>query len=92
MNKSELVSRMAELAGVTKVQAERGLDALIQAITETVEKEKAVRLVGFGSFEVVRRAERKVRNPRTGEPLKIASKKVVKFRAGKKLREVILKS
>jgi len=89
MNKSELVSKMAELAGVTKVQAERGLDALIQAITEAVEKGSAVRLVGFGSFEVVRRAERKGRNPRTGEPLKIEAKKVVKFRAGKRLREPV---
>jgi DNA-binding protein HU-beta len=92
MNKSELVSKIAELAGVTKVQAERGFDALIQAITEAVEKGKAVRLVGFGSFEVVRRAERKVRNPRTGEPLKIVSKKVVKFRAGKELNDAALKS
>jgi DNA-binding protein HU-beta len=92
MNKSELVSKMAELAGVTKVQAERGLDALIQAITEAVERGEAVRLVGFGSFEVVKRAERAGRNPRTGEPLKIASKKVVRFRAGKKLNEAVLKS
>jgi DNA-binding protein HU-beta len=92
MNKAELVSKMAELAGVTKVQAERGLDALIQAITETVEKGEAVRLVGFGSFEVVRRAERAGRNPRTGEPLKIASKKVVRFRAGKELNDAALKS
>jgi len=92
MNESELVSKMAELAGVTKVQAERGLDALIQAITEAVSRGSAVRLVGFGSFEVVKRAERIRRKPRTGEPLKIASKKVVRFRAGKKLREVILKS
>jgi DNA-binding protein HU-beta len=92
MNKSELISKMAELAGVTKVQAERGLDALIQAITEAVEKGEAVRLVGFGSFEVVRRAERKGKNPRTGEPLKIAEKKVVKFRAGKILNDAVLKS
>jgi DNA-binding protein HU-beta len=92
MNKSELVSKMAELAGVTKVQAERGLDALIQAITEAVEKGEAVKLVGFGSFEVVRRAERKGRNPRTGEPLKISEKKVVKFRAGKILNDAALKS
>jgi DNA-binding protein HU-beta len=46
-------------------------------------------LVGFGSFEVVRRAERKVRNPRTGEPLKIEAKKVVKFRAEKRLRKPV---
>jgi DNA-binding protein HU-beta len=91
MNKSELVSRMAELAGVTKVQAERGLDALIQAITEAVEKGEAVRLVGFGSFEVVKRAERAGRNPRTREPLKIPEKKVVKFRAGKNLNKAVSK-
>jgi DNA-binding protein HU-beta len=76
MNKSELVSKMTELAGVTKVQAEKGLSVLIQAITEAVEKGSAIRLR---------------KNPRTGEPLKIASKKVVKFRAGKKLNEVVLK-
>jgi DNA-binding protein HU-beta len=92
MTKAELVSKMAELAGVTKMQAERGLDALIQAITEAVEKGEAIKLVGFGSFEVVRRAERKGRNPRTGEPLKISEKKVVKFRAGKILNDAALKS
>jgi DNA-binding protein HU-beta len=91
MNKAELVSRMAELAGVTKVQAERGLDALIQAITEAVEKGEAVKLIGFCSFEVVKRAERVGRNPRTGEPLKIEAKKVVRFRAMKKLNSAVLK-
>jgi len=92
MNKSGLVSRMAELAGVTKAQAERGLSALIQAITEAIEKGEVVRLVGFGSFEVVRRAERAGRNPRTGELLKIPEKKVVRFRAGKMLNDAVLKS
>jgi DNA-binding protein HU-beta len=92
MNKSELISKMAELAGVPKVQAEKLLDALIQAITEAVEKGSAVRLIGFGTFEVVRRAERAGRNPRTGEPLKIPEKKVVRFRAGKKLNKAVLKS
>jgi DNA-binding protein HU-beta len=92
MNKAELVSKMAELVGVTKVQVERGLSALIQAITEAVEKGSAVKLVGFGTFEVVRRAKRKGRNPRTGEPLKIEEKKVVRFRAGKRLKEAVLKS
>jgi DNA-binding protein HU-beta len=92
MNKSELISKMAELAGVTKAKAERLLDALIEAITEAVERGSAVRLIGFGTFEVVRRAERAGRNPRTGEPLKIEAKKVVRFRAGKKLNEAVLKS
>jgi DNA-binding protein HU-beta len=90
MNKSELISRMAELAGVPKAKAERLLDALIQAITEAVERGEAIRLVGFGSFEVVKRAERAGRNPRTREPLKISAKKVVRFRAGKKLNEAVL--
>jgi DNA-binding protein HU-beta len=91
MNKTELVSRMAELVEGPKAQAERLLDALIQAITEAVERGEAVRLIGFGTFEIVRRAERAGRNPRTGEPLKIASKKAIKFRAGERLNETVLK-
>jgi DNA-binding protein HU-beta len=92
MNKAQLVSRMAELAKVPKAKAERLLDALIKAITEAISKGDKVVLVGFGSFEVVRRAERAGRNPRTREPLKIAGKKVVKFKAGKRLKEAVLKS
>jgi DNA-binding protein HU-beta len=92
MNKAQLVSRMAELAKVPKAKAERLLDALIQAITEAIEKGDKVVLIGFGSFEVVRRAERAGKNPRTREPLKISEKKVVKFRAGKRLNEAVLKS
>jgi DNA-binding protein HU-beta len=92
MNKAELVKRMAEIAEVPKATAEKLLDAFMKAVEEAVSKGEKVVLVGFGSFEVVRRAERAGRNPRTGEPLKISAKKVVKFRPGKKLREVVLKS
>jgi DNA-binding protein HU-beta len=75
MNKAQLVSRMAELAKVPKAKAERLLDAFMQAITEAISKGDKVVLVGFGSFEVVRRAERAGKNPRTGEPLKVQVKK-----------------
>jgi len=92
MNKAELVAKMAEIAEVPKVTAERLLDAFMQAVTEAISKGEKVLLVGFGSFEVVKRAEKVGRNPRTGEPLKIFAKKVVKFRAGKKLSEVAQKS
>ncbi|MFN3568322.1 MAG: HU family DNA-binding protein [Caldimicrobium sp.] len=89
MNKAELVKRMAEIAGTTKVNAEKLLDAFMQAVEEAISKEEKVVLVGFGTFQVVKRAERSGRNPRTGEPLKIPAKKVVKFTPGKKLENAV---
>ena len=87
MNKAELVKRMAEIAGTTKVNAEKLLDAFMQAVEEALAKGDKVVLVGFGSFQVVTRAEREGRNPKTGQPLKIPAKKVPKFVPGKKLEE-----
>ena len=92
MNKAELVKRMAEIAEVPKVTAEKLLDAFMQAVTEAVSKGDKVVLVGFGTFQVVKRAEREGRNPRTGEPIKIPAKKVIKFKPGKKLEEAAQKS
>ena len=89
MNKAELVKRMAEIAGVTKVTAEKLLDAFMKSVEEALSKGDKVVLVGFGTFQVVKRAEREGRNPRTGEPIKIPAKKVVKFKAGKKLESAI---
>ena len=89
MNKAELVKRMAEIAGVTKVTAEKLLDAFMKSVEEALSKGDKVILVGFGTFQVVKRAEREGRNPRTGEPIKIPAKKVVKFKAGKKLESAI---
>ncbi|MCS7198760.1 MAG: HU family DNA-binding protein [Caldimicrobium sp.] len=89
MNKADLVKRMAEIAGTTKANAERLLDAFMEAVTEAISKEDRVVLVGFGTFQVVKRAARNGRNPRTGEPLKIPAKKVVKFTPGKKLEESV---
>jgi len=89
MNKADLVKRMAEIAGTTKANAEKLLDAFMQAVEEAISKGDKVVLVGFGTFQVVTRAERAGRNPRTGEPLKIPAKKVVKFTPGKKLEEAV---
>ena len=92
MNKAELVKRMAEIAETTKVNAEKLLDAFIQAVEEALAKGDKVVLVGFGSFQVVTRAEREGRNPKTGQPLKIPAKKVPKFVPGKKLEEAAAKA
>lgn len=87
MNKAELVKRMAEIAEVPKAAAEKLLDAFMKAVEEAISKGDKVVLVGFGSFQVVKRAAREGRNPRTGKPIKIPAKKVVKFKPGKKLEE-----
>jgi DNA-binding protein HU-beta len=92
MNKAELVKRMAEIAGTTKVNAEKLLDAFMQAVEEALANGDKVVLVGFGSFQVVTRAEREGRNPKTGEPLKIPAKKVPKFVPGKRLEEAAAKA
>jgi len=91
MNKAELVKRMAEIAEVPKATAEKLLDAFMKAVEEAVSKGERVVLVGFGSFQVVERAGRNGRNPKTGEPLKIPAKKVVRFKPGKKLEMVVQK-
>ncbi len=92
MNKSELIKRMAEIADVPKVTAEKLLDAFMEAVEEAISKGDKVVLVGFGSFQVVKRAEREGRNPRTGEPIKIPAKKVIKFKPGKRLEEAAQKA
>ncbi len=89
MNKAELVKEMAEIAGTTKANAEKLLDAFMEAVTRAISKGDKVVLVGFGTFQVVTRSARNGRNPRTGEPLKIPAKKVVKFTPGKKLEEAV---
>jgi len=87
MNKADLVKRMAEIAGTTKANSEKLLDAFMQAVQEAISKGDKVVLVGFGTFQVVKRSARTGRNPRTGAPLKIPAKKVIKFNPGKKLEE-----
>jgi DNA-binding protein HU-beta len=82
MNKHELVNQMADAAGITKKQATTALQSLMDGITKSLKNGKRVTLVGFGTFNVTKRAARKGRNPATGAAIRIKAKKVVKFRAG----------
>ncbi|MBT1700942.1 HU family DNA-binding protein [Fulvivirgaceae bacterium PWU4] len=86
MNKAELVSKIAEDAGITKTQAATALDSFVEGVTKTLKSGDRVTLVGFGTFSVTKRAARKGRNPATGETIKIKAKKVAKFKAGKELQ------
>ncbi len=89
MNKSELVAAIADSAEITKADASRVLQALLDAVTTSLSKGESVSLTGFGNFSVSKRAARMGRNPRTGKDLKIAAKKVAKFKAGKGLAEAV---
>ena len=85
MNKAELVSKIAEDAGITKVQATSALDSFMEGVTKTLKSGKKLILVGFGTFSVAKRAARNGRNPKTGATIKIKAKKVARFKASKEL-------
>lgn len=90
MNKAELIRETAERSGVSKKDAEEVLNAALEVITETLAAYEKVQLVGFGSFEVKRRAARVGRNPQNpGESIQIPESIVPVFRAGKLLRDAI---
>ena len=85
MNKSELVSAVAQKSGLSKVDSKKALDAVLESIDEELKNDGKVVLVGFGTFSVTERSARKGINPRTKEPIDVPAKKVVKFKAGSKL-------
>ena len=85
MTKAELISKIAEDAGVTKATAGAALESFLEAVTKTLKSGDKLTLVGFGTFSVSKRAARKGRNPFTGEEIKIKAKKVAKFKASKEL-------
>lgn len=89
MNKSEMINAIAEAASISKVSASQALEGMMSAITSSLQGDKPVTLVGFGTFYVKDRAARTGRNPKTGEPIKIAAARVPGFRAGKLLRDAI---
>jgi DNA-binding protein HU-beta len=91
MNKEELISAMAKESGLTKAEARKALDAFMNSVKKAVAKKDKVTLVGFGSFEVVQRKAREGRDPRSGKPIKIPAKKVVKFKAGSTLSSAVQK-
>lgn len=89
MNKQELVAAVAAEAGLSKAAAAKALDAAVGVISGALKKGESVQLIGFGTFSVAERAERNGVNPATGKAIKIAAKKVAKFKAGKALAEAL---
>ncbi len=90
MTKAELIEKMAKDAKISKVAASSVLDSFMANVTKALKKKDGrVTLVGFGTFVKTRQKARKGRNPQTGEPIKIKARNVVKFRAGKQLKEAV---
>ena len=89
MNKVELVEAMAKKADISKKDAEAALKAFISSVEGALKKGDKVQLVGFGTFEVSKRAARKGRNPQTGEEMKIKASKTPKFKAGKAFKDAL---
>src|SRR4030065_2636635 len=89
MNRKELIDVLATKTGSTKADADRNIAAIIEIITSTLKKGENISLVGFGSFEVRKRAARTGRNPQTGAALKIKAAKVPAFKAGATLKGAV---
>ena len=89
MNKTELIDAMAADAGISKAAAKKALESFLSNVEGALKKGDRVSLVGFGSWSVSERAAREGRNPQTGKTIKIAAKKVVKFKAGSDLAKAV---
>ena len=89
MNKAELIGSIAGKSGLSKADAGRALDAFVDSVTEGLSGGERIALVGFGSWSVEQRDARIGRNPRTGEEIQIAAKRVVKFKAGASLSDAV---
>ena len=91
MNKADLVAKIAKDADISKATAADAVDSFLTNITKTLKKNESVTLVGFGTFSTAKRKARTGRNPQTGQTIKIAARKVSKFKPGKQLRDAINK-
>jgi len=89
MNKAELVEAVAGSANLSKADAGRAVDAVVDSITKALKRGEQVSVVGFGTFSVKHRAARSGRNPRTGETIAIAASNVPGFKAGKGLKDAV---
>lgn len=89
MNRTQLIDAIASESGLTKTDSKKALDAVIKAVGGSLSQGDTVALVGFGTLSVSERPARIGRNPRTGESIKIAAKKTVKFKPGKELAELV---
>ena len=91
MNKAELVEAIAKETGLSKKDSEAAVKAFVAITTKSLTKGESVQLIGFGTFDVSKRAARKGHNPQTGEEVKIAACKAPKFKAGKALKDAVNK-
>lgn len=89
MNKQELIGRVADTSGLGKGDAAKAVEAVFDAISDSLKKGDEVRLVGFGTFSVSKRKASTGRNPRTGEPMTIKASSQPKFKAGKGLKDAV---
>lgn len=89
MNKAELVAAISDSTSLTKAQSAAALDSVIASITKALKKGEAVALVGFGTFQVRKRAARAGRNPRTGEDIKIDASNIPAFKPGKAFKDAL---
>ena len=89
MNKQELIGHVADRAGLSRSEAGRAVETMLDVITSTLKRGDEVRLVGFGNFSVTRRKASTGRNPRTGEPMQIKESTQPKFKAGKGLKDSV---
>ncbi|MDD6382724.1 HU family DNA-binding protein [Mitsuokella sp.] len=89
MNKTELVASVAEKAGLTKKDAEKAVNALLESVQQALVEGDKVQMIGFGTFEVKERAARTGRNPRTNETIEIPASKNPVFKAGKALKDAV---
>lgn len=89
MTKAELIAAVAGDATIKKVDAEKAVNALIKVVSKTLKGKGRLALAGFGTFVVAQRKAREGRNPQTGKPIKIPATKVVKFKPGKQLKDMV---
>ncbi|MDR3326268.1 MAG: HU family DNA-binding protein [Rhodospirillaceae bacterium] len=88
-NKNDLVVKVSSVAGLSKINAGKAVSAVLDSITDSLKNGKEVRLVGFGTFSVFKRAESEGRNPRTGAKILIPASKQPKFKAGKAMKDAV---
>lgn len=89
MTKAELIAKVAKDAKITKAAANKSIDAIVDGISKALKKGDRVSLIGFGTFSVSKRKARTGRNPQTGKSIKIAARKVAKFKAGSALSKAV---
>ena len=89
MNKSELIGSIAELSGLTKIDAEKALMAFIKTVENALKNGDEIRLIGFGTFLAQQKRESTARNIKTGEKITVAAKRVPKFKAGQTLKDAV---